>query len=226
MVSAGSPSNDRHDHNLSGNGGITPLHLAAQHGHADAAYLLLNEGRWDVDTGLLASANTTTSNDVVDRNRGGATPLHRASFLGAISSMRVLLSWGTDEDGGILGCGGSPRMADILARDGSYASQGSRGRLSPRGRASPDTDRCLRLLVACDREMSSDRPRGRHSSTESIIRTTTMRGTAKTIANAIATASSHAACYDGRCRHSKVWEDTFRVALTSSIEDAASMEWR
>ena len=34
--------------------------------------------------------------------------------------MRVLLSWGTDEDGGILGCGGSPRMADILARDGSY----------------------------------------------------------------------------------------------------------
>ena len=39
-----SPSTDRHDHNLSGDGGITPLHLAAQHGHADAVYLLLNEG--------------------------------------------------------------------------------------------------------------------------------------------------------------------------------------
>lgn len=53
--------------------GNTPLHLAAQHGHAAVTAYLLNSGC-----------------DVNDAG-SGATPLHRASFSGATSTMRLLL---------------------------------------------------------------------------------------------------------------------------------------
>jgi hypothetical protein len=63
--------------NLSGQrdaAGNSPLHAAAQHGHVAATLWLLRYGVVDVN--------------VAD---GGATPLHRASFSGALGTMRVLL---------------------------------------------------------------------------------------------------------------------------------------
>ena len=53
--------------------GNTPLHLAAQHDHVRATAALLEAGCH------------------VNSQSGGATPLHRASFSGAIGTMRVLL---------------------------------------------------------------------------------------------------------------------------------------
>ena len=66
----------------------TPLHLAAQHGHVHATLFLLQ---------------TVNVND----QSGGATPLHRASFAGALGTMKILLDKG----------------ASLEARDASFGDQ-------------------------------------------------------------------------------------------------------
>mmetsp|Transcript_30921 Transcript_30921/g.47405 ORF Transcript_30921/g.47405 Transcript_30921/m.47405 type:complete len:360 (+) Transcript_30921:46-1125(+) len=57
-------------------GGYTLLHLAAQHGHIPSALFLLERGIR------------------VDAGPNGATPLHRASFSGAVGTMAILLDHG------------------------------------------------------------------------------------------------------------------------------------
>jgi len=74
--------------------GNTPLHLAAQHGHTGVTALLLRNNN-----------NYNNSKTTVNAAAGGATPLHRASFSGAVATMRLLLE--------VPGC-------DLLARDTSF----------------------------------------------------------------------------------------------------------
>jgi hypothetical protein len=71
-------------------GGYTPLHLAAQNGHVVATAFLLNLG-----------ANVEGSFTC------GASPLHRASFSGAVATMRLLVE----------------AKADLLAKDISFGDR-------------------------------------------------------------------------------------------------------
>jgi ankyrin repeat protein len=67
--------------------GNTPLHLAAQHGHvAVVSHLLQRQAKG-------GSSSINSSSAVVNAAAGGATPLHRAAFSGAVGTMRLLLEY-------------------------------------------------------------------------------------------------------------------------------------
>ena len=60
--------------------GLTPMHMAAQYGHAEIVYALMNSG---------ADINAKT-------NFRGLTPLHWAAFWGHIEAVDALLKNGAD----------------------------------------------------------------------------------------------------------------------------------
>ena len=65
--------------------GNTPLHLAAQHGHVPATAALLAAG-------VNPNGYTPNKNgDETTKHMRTATPLHRASFSGAVATMHLLL---------------------------------------------------------------------------------------------------------------------------------------
>ena len=92
-------------------GGYTPLHYAAQHGHAAATAMLLGMGS-DVDGRPGSSGSNPSSEEEV--RWCGATPLHRASFSGAVAAIQVLIQFR----------GSAPSLqqqeCDLFARDKSF----------------------------------------------------------------------------------------------------------
>jgi len=98
------------------NGGITPLHLAAQHGQLGAVTMLLRDSGCGVDTGLVESGQ---SGQHRGGNACGASPLHRAAFSGAVGCMFALIAWGRGD-----GTGGRGRScASLLAGDTSFGDR-------------------------------------------------------------------------------------------------------
>lgn len=78
------------------------LHLTAQHGHTAATSTLLERGAMV---------------DGTPKSKGGcgATPLHRCSYSGAVSTMKVLLEWHDKSD--------ASNACDLLAKDESFGDE-------------------------------------------------------------------------------------------------------
>jgi ankyrin repeat protein len=75
---------------------ITPLHLAAQHGHTELVALLLGSGTYNNTMNGINNNinNNNNNNNGATASAAGAvvvTPLHRACYTGATSTVRLLL---------------------------------------------------------------------------------------------------------------------------------------
>ena len=81
--------------------GYTPLHLAAQHGHVAATAMLLQQQQF------VSVVNTSDTICTLDSSLYLSTPLHRASFTGAVATMQLLIDAGST-------------VTDLMARDRSF----------------------------------------------------------------------------------------------------------
>ena len=120
-----------------GLGGLTPLHYAAQNDKASATAYLLGlgadvDGRPRVEDMSISTLHQSDGSGSSGRAEMrptkeawcGATPLHRASFSGAVSAMQILLEWGSSKSFSaqtsiITG----RRQCDILAQDTSFGDK-------------------------------------------------------------------------------------------------------
>lgn len=73
---------------------LTPLHLAAQNGHAAITSYLLQNG-YDADLGYTAVNNNTNTKNTHDNTN--ASPLHRACYSGSLSCIQLLLENGAND---------------------------------------------------------------------------------------------------------------------------------